>query len=297
MSEKSSSSSPPYASFSSFINLFNKLSESGVPSRIDPSVFGNASGSITYSVLAALKYLKLIDEDGIPDERFIAFANASETERKALLAPIIKSGYPFLFDSSLDLTKASAKQFDDRLREEFEIQGSTVDKVATFFINAAKYSEIPISPHIASRKSAYVSTSSRKSSKQRKEDSKSGAAHSPPPPPPATITEKALEYRLVDLMKEAGGNTDVMSDRDGLAGRRSPRRQWLAIRDDSECGGYCAKIGDLDWLLAALDAIGSPVSASKTSLAGNPTSHSSGAWARSLEHTYATSPSRRIRTS
>ncbi|MEH6744697.1 DUF5343 domain-containing protein [Hyphomonas sp.] len=214
MSDKSPSISPPYASFSSFINIFNKLKESGVPSRIDPSVFGNASGSIIYSVLAALKYLKLIDEEGKPDDRFKAFASASDDERPAILASIIKAGYPTLFADGIDLTKATSGEFDEHLRTQFEIQGSTVDKVATFFIGAAKFSGIEISPHIAKRKAAYSSPSSRKSSRQRKKGGDDDAALQPPPPssPAANvITEKALEYRLVDLMKEAAGDTQVMS--------------------------------------------------------------------------------------
>jgi hypothetical protein len=38
-----------------------------------------------------------------------------------------------------------------------------------------------------------------------------GAPPPPPPPPPPPLTEKALEYRLVDLMTEAMGDPEVMN--------------------------------------------------------------------------------------
>ena len=60
MADKPVRHSPPYATFASFITFLNKLRETQVPSRIDPSVFGNASGSLSYSIIAALKSLKLL---------------------------------------------------------------------------------------------------------------------------------------------------------------------------------------------------------------------------------------------
>ena len=74
MNDKPKKLSPPYATFPSFINFLNKLRDSSVPGRIDPSVFGNASGSISYSVIASLKYLKLIDDDGLPSSKFVELA-------------------------------------------------------------------------------------------------------------------------------------------------------------------------------------------------------------------------------
>lgn len=201
MSEKQSALSPPYASFSSFISIFNRLKESGVPSRIDKTVFGNASGSLIYSVLSSLKYLKLIDEEGRPDERFKSFASAADEDRPVLLAAIIKEGYPTLFSDGIDLTKATAGEFNEHLREQFGIMGATIDKVATFFINAAKFSGVEISPHLAQRKNIAPSNTSRKSSKQRKSGGEPAApvvSHDP-----VKITDSALEYRLVDLITEA----------------------------------------------------------------------------------------------
>lgn len=213
MNEKSKSLSPPYATFGSFTGLFNRLRDTSVPSRIDPSVFGNASGSVSYSVIAALKFLKLIDEDGRPSAAFVEYATASDEKRGALLKNIIEAGYPSLFSDGINLAKATASEFDEHIRKAYDVKGSTVDKIAAFFLAAAAQAEIELSPHLSARKPAYSSPSSKKSAKQRKTDEvgNSSPPPPPPPPPPPAISEKALEYRLVDLMSEAIGKPEVMT--------------------------------------------------------------------------------------
>ncbi|MEL6283813.1 MAG: DUF5343 domain-containing protein [Pseudomonadota bacterium] len=210
MAEKQKKPSPPYATFGSFVSFLNKLRETSIPSRIDPSVFGNVSGSVSYSVISSLKYLNLIDEDGRPTNEFVALVNAPDDNRQALIASVVRNGYPSLFSSQIDLTKATAAEFDEHVRSEFGIQGSTVDKVAAFFIAAAKAAAIEISPHLTARKPIYASPTSRKSAKQRKRDDDADK-QTPPPPPVQQISEKALEYRLVDLMTEAAGQQQVMN--------------------------------------------------------------------------------------
>ena len=80
MNDKPKSLTPPYSTFSAFINFLNKLRDTGVETRIDPSVFGNVSGTISYSIISTLKFLKLIDESGTPSPQFIALVNASDEE-------------------------------------------------------------------------------------------------------------------------------------------------------------------------------------------------------------------------
>jgi len=213
MVEKTKNVSPPYATYGSFINFINKLRETGVPSRIDPSVFGGASGSVSYSVIAALKYLGLIEEDGKPTQLFSTLVNASDEERSKILDSVIRAGYPSLFSETMNLKRATAGEFDDLIRKEFDVQGSTVDKIAAFFISAAKQAQIELSPHLVARKPIANSSSSKKSVKQRKRDDVGGAQdfdNDRLPPPQFQISEKALEYRLVDLMADAAGEPEVM---------------------------------------------------------------------------------------
>lgn len=212
MNDKAKKISPPYATYGSFTSFLNKLRETGVPARIDVSVFGNASGSISYSIIASLKYLKLIDDGGSPSQEFVALVKAADEKRPGLLKEIVRKGYPTLFGAGVDLKTMTAGQFDEHMRNDFEVQGSTVDKIAAFFLGAAKDAGIELSPHLAARKPVASSTSSKKSAKQRKRDGNiADDTPSPHKVQPVTITEKALEYRLVDLMGDAMGDQDVMA--------------------------------------------------------------------------------------
>jgi hypothetical protein len=203
MNDKAKAVSPPYATFSAFISFINKLRDTTIPSRIDPSVFGNASGSLTYSIIASLKYLKLINETGTPTQDFIALVKASDDARPAIWKKIMVAAYPSLLSGDIDLTTITAGQFDEHLRKEYNVQGSTVDKVALFFVAGAKLADIPLSALLLARKPVATSIAAKKSVKQRKRsDAGNGDDSDDEPDPPAPQTQKALEYQLIDLMSD-----------------------------------------------------------------------------------------------
>jgi hypothetical protein len=210
MVDKAKTTSPPYATFSALASFINKLRDTTIPSRIDPSVFGNASGSLSYSIIASLKYLKLISDAGVPTHEFIALVKANDDDRVSHWKKIMERGYPSLFSENVDLTTMTAGQFDEQLREEFGVSGSTVDKVALFFIAGAKAAGVPLSPLLLSRKPVATSSTAKKSAKQRKRDSVDDdeIADDPPPPPPIA-QPKALEYQLIDLMSEPDIDEEV----------------------------------------------------------------------------------------
>jgi Family of unknown function (DUF5343) len=203
MAETAKTGAPPYATWAAFLNFLNKLRDTTIPSRIDPTVFGNASGSVTYSIIAALKFLKLINAEGDPSPLFLKLVKASDEDRKAVMAGIIKANYPTLFGGKIDITKATAGQFDEHIRDTYDAQGSTVDKIAAFFIAASQYAAIDLSPHIKARKPTAASASAGKSRKQRRTAGDEPEDRDPPPALTPSET-KALEYQLIDLMKVEG---------------------------------------------------------------------------------------------
>ena len=209
MVDKAKTTSPPYATFSALISFINKLRDATIPSRIDPSVFGNASGSLSYSIIASLKYLKLINDAGAPTQEFIALVKASDDDRASHWKKIMERGYPSLFSTNVDLTTMTAGQFDEHLREEFGVSGSTVDKVALFFIAGAKVAGVPLSPLLLARKPVATSSTAKKSAKQRKRDIVDDDDVVDDPPPPPVAQPKALEYQLIDLMSEPDIDEEV----------------------------------------------------------------------------------------
>jgi hypothetical protein len=211
MAETTKHACPPYATFAPLLNILNKLRDTQVPNRIDPSVFKDASGSLIYSVLAALKVLKLIGPDGTPYPAFVDLVKADDEARKPLMLEALQAAYPTFFDGSFDIKKATAGQFDEHIRDNYEAKGSTIDKVAAFFIAAANYTGLEVSELVKERKPISSSASSGKSKKQRRQGSDNGGTATPPAPPAAPMSNTAMEYKLVDLMKELDIGDDERS--------------------------------------------------------------------------------------
>ena len=206
MAEEANTPSPPYATFGSLVSLLNQLRDNKIPSRIDPSLFGNKSGSITYSVIAGLKSLKLIDANGQPSDNFRMLVEAGDEDRKPIWREVLKVGYPTLWDGTLDLESATSGQFDEHIRERYGVKGSTIDKVAAFFLAAAKVAEIPLSHHLKNRKALTTSVSAKRNGKQKKvaerEEALDGNSKEGGVEQEKIIEAKALEYQLIDLMTE-----------------------------------------------------------------------------------------------
>ena len=193
--------SAPYASYRGYNSFINGLRDTIVPNRIDRSVFGSMSGGQAYSIIAALKSLNLIDENGKPHDSLTRLVESEGHERKKVLQQVLNSAFPSLWDGSIDLASATSGQFDEHIRSRFGAKGSTVDKVASFLIAAAADAGISLSPHLKKRKPSAPSASSRKSQKGRKQKGDGGHDDKPPPPPKTEIA-KPLEYQLVDLLKQ-----------------------------------------------------------------------------------------------
>lgn len=140
---------PAYVSWSSFIKFINGLRDTHIPLQIDKSLMATASGSQQSSMLAGLRFLRLIDENGKPTAFMQQLVEASDQERPALLKLMVEASYTFLFggDDQLPLDKASGQQVVEKFREQ-ELTGSTVSKAIAFFLAAAKAADIKVSHHI-----------------------------------------------------------------------------------------------------------------------------------------------------
>ncbi|MEM1063967.1 MAG: DUF5343 domain-containing protein [Pseudomonadota bacterium] len=202
MSDSPKKLSPPYATFTSVKKFMIGLGDAGLPAQIDASLFGSASGSIIYSTINALKYLKLIDNEGRPSQALKTIVHGGEEAFAANLRPVVEQGYPEFFDGAIDLKSITAKQFDDLVRDAHSVHGSTVDKIASFFIAACKETGIEISSHLANRKPIAPSRVSRKSAKQRKEEQSPPESSASQPSTAQAVQAKPLEYQLIDLMSE-----------------------------------------------------------------------------------------------
>lgn len=140
---------PPYVGFRTFMSFLDWLGQVGVPTRIDRSFWGERLSGVTGSqVVAALKFFGLVGERGVPDPTLEMIAKDTE-QRKIILSALMVRYNEAL--NGLDLERATAGELDERFRG-YDISGDTFRKALVFFIQAAQYCDMPLSPYITKRK-------------------------------------------------------------------------------------------------------------------------------------------------
>jgi hypothetical protein len=113
-------------------------------------------------VIGALRFFGLIDRNGIPKGPALEKLASEKDihERRANLRPILKSAYAEIM--KFDLAKVTPSQLDTAF-ETYGVTGDTKKKAKTFFINAAKFAELALSPLLTRRGRGPFSTRKKRS--------------------------------------------------------------------------------------------------------------------------------------
>lgn len=161
-------SSIAYKTLKNFLEIFK---DKEIPSHIDRSVLPpSMSGGNQAYLVSALKFLKLISENNVPEENFHLLVKAEGAERTKILREVLTSAYPFLLnDKDLDIERTTTRVVSDKFKET-GISGDTVRKALTFFLNAAKDAEMKVSSHIKTQFSSGKSTRTRKAATKTEND-------------------------------------------------------------------------------------------------------------------------------
>jgi len=154
---------PPYASFATLLHQLERMEREGVPGRIDKSWLIGMAGGTQNQLKHAMRSLGLIGEDGKTPTQVLADLAKKPDERPQLLASILRERFPTLVGLGQDATKG---QLDEALGE-YQLNGATARKAATFFVSAATYAGIPLSPHIKPKAGPSTGTSRRPVRKKR----------------------------------------------------------------------------------------------------------------------------------
>lgn len=212
MTDNAKTHKPPYVPFTTFRNFINGLVDNGLPSTIDKSLMPTLSGGMQSTLLISLKSTGLIEESGKPTPRLERYVRGDDAQRQEVMVEVLREGFPYLFREGVDLKRMTPAQFDKLIRDETDVSSSTLDKVASFFLAAAKELGIEISSHLTKRKNAFKRSPKAKSEersdngdengkeKARQKDEGNGEGcgsnHD------KSRSNKAMEYELVDLMKD-----------------------------------------------------------------------------------------------
>lgn len=168
---------PTYMAYATFEGILDQLKANGIPDLIDRSVLSNKSGGDQSQFLRAAENFKLIDSEKAPTERMRQLVHAED--RGPLLGEILRESYPGVVALG---TGATSAMLEEEFRK-FGIEGETVRKAITFYLNAARQTDIELSPHFkATRPGA---GGRRTAGARRRTKSTTGSQNDQQTPPPA----------------------------------------------------------------------------------------------------------------
>lgn len=135
----------PYLPLKTFLSALDALRE-GVPKRIDRAIWRSQSGAVQAQIVVAFRFFGLLDDADAPALPILEkLTKADESERKKLLKPLVEQKYQPII--AHDLTKMTPGMLRDEM-ERFRVGGDTLRKAVTFFLQIAKYVDLPLSPYL-----------------------------------------------------------------------------------------------------------------------------------------------------
>lgn len=201
----------PYAPTRAIVNLLERSRTKGLPPLIDKDALlrMGVSESLAPRTLQALQTLDLIREDGQHTETMERLRVAPEAEYKSQMAEWLNAAYADILQyvNPEDGDEASVRDAFRPYKPH-----SMQDRMLTLFTGL--YGAAGVWPE-SSQKARVERPKTSAPRVERKKRTPPEEKTPPPPPPPLRpqqeMSEKALEYRLVDLMSEAAGNPEVMT--------------------------------------------------------------------------------------
>lgn len=150
MPESDKQGAAVYVSWKSFQNSIEQLSKAELPNVIDKTVFTGMAFSVQNQLFTGLRFLGLIDDKNRPTAELESLAVLDEDTRKRRLKEIFQNRYSDLF--SLNLKKTTPDELDKKMADVYGMKGDTREKAVRFFVAAAAYLGIEMSPLFASKK-------------------------------------------------------------------------------------------------------------------------------------------------
>ncbi len=141
---------PPYISYRTFRNFLDDLQQ-GVPARIDRSYWGERmSGSTGTQLVAALRFLGLIDGDASPTDRLKKLAILKGNARAEQLRLMTTEAFGFL-SGSVDTQTATYAQLEEAFHHTFQLTGDVSRKCIKFYVAIASDVGFPLSSFITKK--------------------------------------------------------------------------------------------------------------------------------------------------
>jgi len=153
---------PPYVSYRTFRNFVDGL-QLGIPARIDRSYWGDRySGSTGTQLMTALRFLSLIDSNGMPTTRLRQLVSAKGAQRSEILKQIAYTSFDFLSARILDPQVATYAQLEEAFYNTYQVTGDVARKCIKFFVSLESDAGVPLSTFIMKKSKTIRADSVRK---------------------------------------------------------------------------------------------------------------------------------------
>jgi hypothetical protein len=189
---------PPYIPFQTLLTFLDELAANDIPPRIDRTMLGHMSGTTQSFLLATLRSLGLIGDnlDVQPELEALALDSSGRPER---VGGLLRRYYPEQI--RLGQATATAGQLQESFRE-YGLSGDTVRKAIRFFLHAADYAGIKLSPYFGTATTT-AATAGRQGGRRRAAKAKA----SPPRNVEPSVTSPGVSHRHTVAFRSGGNVT------------------------------------------------------------------------------------------
>ena len=167
-SDLKTKSYPPIVSFSTVTGFIESLKSTTVPPVIDGSLLTKMSGSVRSSLMSALRFLQMIDRQGITQPRLHELVEYyGTTDWKETLSENFSPAYSEIVED-VDLGKGTANQLYTAFRTKGNVDGQMLEKAVRFYLAFVTETGGTYSPHFKTR-SIRTTTKRKPKAKARKQ--------------------------------------------------------------------------------------------------------------------------------
>ena len=136
---------PPYLSFQTFWAFIQELASKPLPPQIDRSMMDTKSGTDQSNILSTMRAFGLIDESQAVMPFLQQLVRTDEIQQKRAIGEVVKLLYPHQLEISAQ--NGTEKLLYDSFEQDFGVTGDTRRKAVTFFLHAARFGGMELSPH------------------------------------------------------------------------------------------------------------------------------------------------------
>jgi len=142
---------PPYISYRTFKAFVGRLQQQ-MPARIDRSYWSETlSGSNGIQMMAAMRFLGLLDELGKPTFYLKQLTGAKSDQQAAVMADIARNSYGFVFKLPSYNKDATYDQLVECFEGSFQLKADVLRKCIKFFVSMTADAGIALSPFMVKK--------------------------------------------------------------------------------------------------------------------------------------------------